>query len=99
MIDGLFGALQRVDGISTISLRSCWQGSYTLNVGGNKTPKKPKIHFVPLIILTKVRNGDGLFVFFFRVSRLSVHSDGLSVLPKEINQVGVLQIPFPRLIL
>ena len=46
-----------------------------------------------------VRNGDGLFVFFPHVSRLSVHSDGLFVLPKEINQAGVLQIPFPRLIL
>ena len=39
------------------------------------------------------------FCVFFRVSRLSVHSDGLFVLPKEINQAGVLQIPFPRLIL
>ena len=29
------------------------------------------------------------FRVFFRVSRLSVHSDGLFVLPKEINQVGV----------
>ena len=39
------------------------------------------------------------FRVLFRVSRLSVHSDGLFVLPMEINQAGVLQIPFPRLIL
>ena len=34
--------------------------------------------------------------FFSRFQTISVHSDGLSVLPKEINQVAVLQIPFPR---
>ena len=44
---------------------------------------------LPFLEIT-VRNGDALFMFFFRVSRLSVHNDGLSVLRKEINQVGVL---------
>ena len=76
------------------ALWSCSHGSQTAQLSAYVVCKL----FYLKYIFTRCGMGTD-FSCFFRVSRLSVHSDGLFVLPKEINQAGVLQIPFPRLII